>query len=93
MKRHLVIELDEWEVACLAVLDRVSLAGTPEVELARRVVQTLAAHAVQGIYRPCAWERPWLTQVFGHEFLERLEPGDPGGKPGLEDIFTRPKKP
>ena len=56
------------------------------------VVSELIDHAQQGVYRPGAWERQWLIQVFGEDFLVNLEPGDPYGRPGGEGVFQRPKK-
>jgi hypothetical protein len=41
------------------------------------VVETLIDHASQGVYRPGAWEREWTAQVFGYDFVDKLEPGDP----------------
>jgi hypothetical protein len=38
------------------------------------VIYELIDHAQQGIFRPGAWERSWLCQVFGEDWLERLEP-------------------
>lgn len=39
-----------------------------------QVLAQLADHAQQGIYRPGAWERDWLCQAFGEEWMDRLEP-------------------
>jgi hypothetical protein len=55
------------------------------------VVMQLIDHAQQGVYRPGAWEREWLMQAFGAEFIRQLEPGDPWGRPGLAHIFQRPR--
>lgn len=60
----------------LAVLDDGDVNDPIEVQV-RRVLRRLADHAQQGVYRPGAWERNWLAQVFGDEFLARLCPGDP----------------
>ncbi len=49
------------------------------------VLAELADHAQQGVYRPGAWEREWLCQAFGWEWLERLEPD-----PEYPDIFEGP---
>jgi hypothetical protein len=46
------------------------------------VVSKLIDHAQQGVYRPGAWERAWLEQAFGDDWIENLEPGDPYGRPG-----------
>jgi hypothetical protein len=61
--RRVTVELPEEWVELLAVL------GDPAEVLAE-----LASHAWQGVSRPGSWERPWLLQAFGDEFLERLEP-------------------
>ena len=38
------------------------------------VVEKLIDHAQQGVYRPGAFEREWLCQVFGYDWTERLVP-------------------
>ena len=40
----------------------------------RAVLDELADHAQQGVYRSGAWERDWVCQVFGDEWLDNLEP-------------------
>ena len=62
----------------------------PKVE---DVLLQLIDHAQQGVYRPGAWEREWLMQVFGPDWIEHLEPGDPYGREGCEGIFNRPQRP
>lgn len=59
----------------------------------RDVILELLDHAEQGVYRPGAWERGWLTQVFGDHFENHLEPGDPWGhdEPGRPSPFQRPR--
>jgi hypothetical protein len=42
-------------------------------EKVRTVLLRLADHAQQGVYRPGAWERQWITQVFGDGFEKLLE--------------------
>jgi hypothetical protein len=59
----------------------------PEVSV---VIDQLIDHAMQGVYRPGAWERDWLRQAFGDDFVSRLEPGDPFGRPGREHVFQKP---
>jgi hypothetical protein len=54
------------------------------------VVLELIDHAQQGVYRPGAWERQWLMQAFGADWIEHLEPGDPYGRDGGAAIFQRP---
>jgi hypothetical protein len=51
------------------------------------VLEELADHAQQGVYRPGAWEREWLCQALGWEWLENMEPD-----PRDPDIFERPRK-
>jgi len=51
------------------------------------VLEELADHAQQGVYRPGAWEREWLCQALGWEWLENLEPD-----PRDPDIFERPRR-
>ena len=50
------------------------------------VLAELADHAQQAVYRPGSWERGWLCQALGYDWLERLEPD-----PEHPDIFERPK--
>ena len=69
-KRTITLELSETICAFLEVL------GEP-----KHVIMELIDHAQQGVYRPGAWERDWLCQAFGDDWLERLEPGDPYGRP------------
>lgn len=51
------------------------------------VLVELADHAQQGVYRPGAWEREWLCQAFGYDWLVRVEPD-----PEHPDIFERPRR-
>lgn len=53
----------------------------PGTEALAQVLGRLIDHAQQGVYRPGAWEREWIIQVFGYEWLKkRIEPDpeDPG---------------
>lgn len=50
------VELPESVARWLALLDE-----RGDVE---NVLCALADHAAQGVYRPGAWERPWIEQVF-----------------------------
>jgi hypothetical protein len=86
----ITIEVSDVEYKLLQVLDE---EGSVEA-----AVELLLDHAQQGVYRPGAWERPWLVQVFGEDFIARLEPGNPYGRPespGPTDrgmpMFRRPK--
>lgn len=71
----IIIELPEEWLEFLRVL------GEPA-----KVLVELADHARQGIFRPGSWERPWLKQAFGDEWVERLEQ-DPAAR-----WRVRPKK-
>jgi hypothetical protein len=60
----------------------------------KNVIMELIDHAQQGVYRPGAWERNWVCQAFGDDWIERLvETGDPYGRPekrttpGLEYFY------
>ena len=57
------------------------------------IVLNLIDHAQQGVYRPGAWERMWLCQAFGDDWLDKLKPGDPYGRPDCDSIFQEPKGP
>lgn len=46
--------------------------GLPDLSV---VVGVLLDHVQQGISRPGSWERPWLEQVFGDAWADRLPPG------------------
>lgn len=85
--KAITIELDEIVYGLLEVLTR-SRYGPESVEA---VVDQLIDHTQQGIYRPGSWEREWLRQVFGEDWIEHLEPGDPYGHPNCELLFRRPK--
>ena len=51
------------------------------------VLAGLAGHAQQAVYRPGSWERGWLCQAFGYDWLERMEPD-----PEHPDIYQRPRE-
>jgi hypothetical protein len=51
------------------------------------VLVELVDHAQQAVYRPGAWERGWLCQALGWDWLENLEPD-----PDHPDIFERPRR-
>ena len=58
------------------------------------IVAELVDHAQQGVYRPGAWEREWVCQAFGYDWLRRLEPD---ARPEMLSgdgrvIFDRPKR-
>ena len=87
--RAVTIEVDETFYALLEVLTRAKY-GPDSVE---GVLLELADHAQQGVYRPGAWERDWLVQAFGGDWIEYLEPGDPYGRADCGHLFQRPKRP
>jgi hypothetical protein len=78
------VELDSRVVSLLRVL-----SDTGNV---KEVLLSLADHAQQGVYRKGAWERVWLSQAFGDDWLKKLVPGDPYGRPGCESVFQKPKE-
>jgi len=55
------------------VAGRLAVLGEPGVTAAE-VAAVLIDHAQQGVYRPGAWERAWVCQAFGEDWLYRLEP-------------------
>jgi hypothetical protein len=61
----ITIELPEELVQLLAVLD--------DDGRAERALHELIERAADGIRRPGSWERPWLLQAFGPDWLQRLE--------------------
>ncbi|MCG8555584.1 MAG: hypothetical protein MJD61_09910 [Proteobacteria bacterium] len=65
MKRLLTLELRDETLRLLAVLDERGRVDRALYELVERLTD--------GIRRPGSWERPWLCQAFGHDWLERLE--------------------
>lgn len=58
----------------------------------KEVVDRLIDAAQQGVYRPGANERELVCQVFGYDWIKRMEPGDPYGRPNCEQIFQRPAR-
>jgi hypothetical protein len=95
-EREITIKVSETVYSLLEVLARkprdptgaglALLAGSVE-----EVVELLVDHAQQGVYRPGAWERAWLCQVFGDDWLQHMEVGDPYGRPD-SPMFQRPRK-
>lgn len=81
--KKLTIEVSETVYELLCALD--------DQADVKYVVGRLIDHAQQGVYRPGAWERQWLCQIFGDEWTDRMEPGDPYGRPD-SPMFQRPKK-
>jgi hypothetical protein len=60
---------------------------------AAAVLATLADHAQQGVYRPGAWERDWVIQVFGDEWLDRVEPDLDRTSADGRVVLDRPRLP
>jgi hypothetical protein len=63
------LELDQRQAALLGVLAGPE-NGSPDLA---GVMWAVLDHVLQGIERWGAWEREWLTQALGDEWLERLE--------------------
>jgi hypothetical protein len=84
---QVTVELPVEVVRRLAVLSDEGY-GTMRVA---SVLATLADHAQQGVYRPGAWERDWLIQVFGDEWLTRVEPDLDDVSADGRVIFDRPR--
>ena len=77
-----MIEIKPPVVALLKVLD--------ENGDVKEVINRLIDAAQQGVYRPGANERELVCQVFGYDWIEKLEPGDPYGRPNCDHIFQKP---
>lgn len=71
------------------VFDLLRVLGNDEIDV-KGVIERLIDHAQQGVYRPGAWEREWVCQAFGHDWIDNLVAGDPHGRPGCEGIFRKP---
>lgn len=79
--KKITVEVSDEVYALLEVLTKGDSWRAEET--VEGVVEELIDHAQQGVYRPCAWERDWLAQVFGEDFVQYLEP---------DGVFQRPKK-
>lgn len=90
MPRKITIEVSDVVYNLLQVLTLTVLREHPPRSV-EDVVSLLVDHAQQGVYRPGAWERQWLEQVFGDEWQQFLEPGDPYGRPN-SPMFQRPAR-
>lgn len=75
------LELDENVVPLLAAIaPRYAIDEDAPVEArAREALLELCDRVRDGVQRPGSWERAWLIQALGDEFVERLEsdPADP----------------
>lgn len=71
MKTAITVEVDEKTLALLGVLGKghaMGGNGSPS-----DVVAHLVHSAADGVRRPGAWERGWLTQAFGDDWVDMLE--------------------
>lgn len=85
---EVTITLPELAARNLAVLaERHGTGAVAEVLL------TLADHAQQGVYRPGAWERDWVIQAFGEDWLSRIEPDTDRLSADGRVVFARPVTP
>jgi len=87
MPSKITIEVSDVVYQLLEVLTK----GEHAPRSVEEVVGILVDHAQQGVYRPGAWERQWLEQVFFDEWQQFLEPGDPYGRPDCDRVFQRPR--
>lgn len=89
--RQITVEVSDTVYQLLRVLGP---AGQPDAIAVATVLELLIDHAQQGVYRPGSWERQWVVQVFGEEWADRLEPGDPYGQADTHArrVFRRPRR-
>jgi hypothetical protein len=85
--KQVTVEMNDTVYALLRTLSEAP-AGVDDVIL------KLIDHAQQGVYRPGSWERGWLSQAFGLDWEQKLEPGDPYGRTDDERLlrFMRPRR-
>ena len=83
---EITLNLDDETMERLAVLAEPGW-GVSEV------VGLLVDHAQQGVYRPGAWERGWLCQAFGYDWIAKVEPDDDPRHLSSDGgiIFDRPR--
>lgn len=67
MDMKLTIDIDEEVARCLDVL---CAEGETREELLRQFLGNIRS----GVTRPGSWERPWLCQVVGHDWVANMEP-------------------
>ena len=74
-RKKLTVEVDAETFDLLSVLTRVvsPTALPPVAATVDQVLEHLVHSAADGIRRPGAWERGWVTQAFGDEWTELLE--------------------
>jgi len=94
--KELTISISERDYELLEVLTR---GPDSDLKTVEDVIGKLIDHAQQGVYRPGAWERGWLCQAFGDDWIEFVEPdpertipGSIGGIGRNNMPFDRPKK-
>lgn len=83
----ITIEVSDTVYKLLEVLTHSDTGGNTVED----VVSTIIDHVQQGIYRPGAWERAWLEQIFPVDWQRHLEAGDPYGRAD-SPMFNRPRK-
>ena len=66
---ELTITIPGWMAARLNVLIDAE-QGRPDLA---SVVDEILDHVQQGVYRPGAWERHWLVQAIGDDWLVQVE--------------------
>lgn len=67
--KTITVKVSDEVYALLEVLTK----GEYAPESVEGVVLQLIDHAQQGVYRPGAWERGWLTQCFSDDWTAHLE--------------------
>lgn len=72
MKKQIILEFDDDELAHLSVL-AFSRADELPIARAKEALEHLAHSAIDGVRRPGSWERGWLYHAFGQEFETKLE--------------------
>jgi len=83
------LAIPAWEAERLSALIDPD-QGLPDLAA---VIAEILDHVQQGVYRPGAWEREWLCQALGYDWLARVEPDDrPERMPGGRVIFDRPRR-
>jgi hypothetical protein len=88
MAKTITVEVNDVVYGLLEALAH----GTDSQHTVEDVVSKLIDHAQQGVYRPGAWERAWLEQAFGDDWIDGLEVGDPYERSGNGSMFNRPKQ-
>ncbi len=66
---EITLTLPAWEAEHLSALIDPD-QGLPDL---KAVIGEILDHVQQGVSRPGSWERSWLCQAMGHDWLARLE--------------------